>query len=177
MQIPQLETERLTLRGPTLQDFPELYAMWSDPEVVRTIPAKPFGEEECWTRLLRYVGHWEVMGFGYWVVREKSSGGYVGDVGFADYKRAVDPPIHGIPEIGWVLAASSHGRGYATEAARAVIEWGAQHFGDVRTVCLIHPENTRSMRVAEKLGYRECARPTYHEHTTVLLERLRLSTI
>ena len=170
--IPALDTERLTLRGPRREDLADSLAMWSDPDVVRTIPAQPFSEEDVWTRLLRYVGHWQLMGFGYWMVREKASGRYVGEVGFADYKRALDPPFGGAPEIGWVLAAWSHGRGFATEAGRAAIEWGEQHFGRVRTVCLIHPENPRSLRVAEKLGYREYARGSYKGHTAVMLERL-----
>jgi len=170
--IPAIDTERLTLRGHQLEDFADLRAMWSDPAVTGAIPVQPFSEEEIWTRLLRYVGHWSLLGFGYWAVREKTSGRFVGDVGFADYKRAVDPPFDGAPEIGWVLAAWSHGRGYATEAARAVIDWGTQHFGPVRTVCLIHPSNIGSIRVAEKLGYREYARSTYHGGPTILLERV-----
>jgi RimJ/RimL family protein N-acetyltransferase len=170
--IPPLETERLTLRGPRKEDFAESAAMWGDPEVTRFIGGRPFTEEECWSRLLRYVGHWSLLGFGYWVVREKASGRFVGEVGFADWRRAIDPPYHGVPEIGWVLAPSCHGSGYATEAARAVIDWGAQHFRNPRTVCLIHQDHARSIRVAEKLGYREYARVTYNGHPEILLERV-----
>jgi RimJ/RimL family protein N-acetyltransferase len=170
-EIPAIDTERLTLRGHRGEDFSESAAMWGDPEVTRYIGGTPFTEEEVWSRLLRYVGHWALLGYGYWVVRERASGRFVGEVGFGDLRRAIDPPFDGAPEIGWVLASWSHGRGYATEAVRAVVEWGAQHFGPTRTVCLINVDNTRSIRVAEKCGYREYARTTYKTSPVILFER------
>src|SRR5271166_6376740 len=105
MEVPILETERLTLRGHRLDDFPASAAMWADPVVTRHFGRKPFSEEESWTRLLRYAGHWDFLGFGYWVVQDKAAGTFVGEVGFADYKREIEPPLTGIPEIGWVLTA------------------------------------------------------------------------
>jgi RimJ/RimL family protein N-acetyltransferase len=154
MQIPVLETERLKLRGHRLDDFAACAAMWADPVVSRQLGRKPFTEEESWTRLLRYVGHWALLGFGYWVVEEKSSGSFAGEVGFADYKRDMQSPVKELPEIGWVLAARAHGKGYATEAARAAIAWGDDHFSLSRTTCIVSPDNLRSIRVAEKCGYR-----------------------
>jgi RimJ/RimL family protein N-acetyltransferase len=168
---PPLETERLLLRGHRPEDFPDCAAMWGDPEVTRHIGGRPFTEEETWSRLLRYAGHWTLLGFGYWVVREKSTGLFVGEVGFADMKRAIDPPFGGAPEIGWALARRSHGLGYATEAVREAVAWGQQHFERERTVCLIDPDNARSIRVAQKCGYREYARATYHGAPTILFER------
>ena len=154
MQITVLETERLKLRGHRLDDFAACAAMWADPVVSRQLGRKPFTEEESWTRLLRYVGHWALLGFGYWVVEEKSSGSFAGEVGFADYKRDMQSPVKELPEIGWVLAARAHGKGYATEAARAAIAWGDDHFSLSRTTCIVSPDNLRSIRVAEKCGYR-----------------------
>jgi RimJ/RimL family protein N-acetyltransferase len=92
--------------------------MWADPQVTRYIGGKPLTEEECWSRLLRYVGHWAWMGFGYWVAEEKETGNFVGEIGFADHKRDLEPSLKGVPEIGWVFASHVHGRGYATEAVR-----------------------------------------------------------
>jgi len=154
MQSTVLETERLKLRGHRLDDFAACAAMWADPVVSRQLGRKPFTEEESWTRLLRYVGHWALLGFGYWVVEEKSSGSFAGEVGFADYKRDMQSPVKELPEIGWVLAARAHGKGYATEAARAAIAWGDEHFSLSRTTCIVSPDNPRSIRVAEKCGYR-----------------------
>src|ERR1017187_8298291 len=154
MQIPVLEAERLRLRGHRLDDFAACAALWADPAVSRQLGHKPFTEEESWTRLLRYVGHWALMGYGYWVVEEKVSGSFVGEVGFADYKREMQSPVKELPEIGWVLDSRAHGKGYATEAARAAITWGEAHFSPPRTTCIVSPDNLRSIRVAEKCGYR-----------------------
>jgi RimJ/RimL family protein N-acetyltransferase len=73
-QVPILETERLRLRGHRGDDLIHCAALWADPVVVRHTVGKPLTEEESWRRLLTYVGHWAVAGFGYWVVEEKSSG-------------------------------------------------------------------------------------------------------
>jgi RimJ/RimL family protein N-acetyltransferase len=159
--VPVLETERLKLRGHRLDDFVSSAAMWADPIVTRYFGGKPLTEEEAWTRFLRYVGHWALLGFGYWVVEEKATSNFVGEIGFADYKRDIESSFKNAPEIGWVLASQFHGKGYATEAVRAAIAWGDRHFGPSKTTCLIHPENLPSIRVAEKCGYREFQLTTY----------------
>jgi RimJ/RimL family protein N-acetyltransferase len=106
---PPIDTARLTLRGHKAGDIDESAALWADPMVVRHIGGRPFSREESWTRLLRYAGHWALLGFGYWVVRERSSGRFVGEVGLADYRRDLVPAIEGTPEAGWVLAPWAHG--------------------------------------------------------------------
>ncbi len=157
---PVIETDRLVLRGHRLDDFAPCAALWADPEVTRFISATPSTEEETWTRFLRYAGHWAMMGFGYWAIDERTTGRFIGHVGFAEYRRAVVPPLDG-PEIGWVLARSAAGMGYATEAARAAVDWGDRHLGDRATVCIIAPAHARSIRVAEKLGYRPAGAGSY----------------
>ena len=169
--VPIIETDRLKLRAHRIDDFPDCAAMWALPDVVRYIGGRPFSPEEVWARLLRYVGHWQWMEFGYWAIEEKATGAFAGELGFAEFKRELEPPILGFPEIGWVLAPHAHGRGYATEAVQAAVAWGDQHFGATRTVCLIHPENLRSIRVAEKCGYREFQPTTYKGQPTTLFER------
>ena len=166
-----LETERLLLRGHRVEDFDDSSAMWADPVVARYVGGKALSEEECWTKFLRYFGHWAVLRFGYWVVEEKGTGKFVGEVGFADYKRDIEPSLKGVPEAGWVLASQAHGKGYATEAMRAVIAWGEAHFGAVRTACIIHPENAGSIRVAEKCGYREWQLASYKGQPAVMFVR------
>jgi len=171
VEVPVLETERLKLRGHRVDDFVHCAAMWADPNVTRYIGGKPLTEEESWTRLLRYVGHWALLGFGYWVAEDKATGNFVGEIGFADYKRELEPSLKGVPEIGWVLASQAHARGYATEAVRAAVEWGDAHFQSARTACIIAPENLMSIRVAVKCGYREFGRATYKGHPTLLFVR------
>lgn len=169
--IPAIQTDRLKLRGHRIEDLPDVAALWADPAVTRYIGGKPLSREEAWARLLRYAGHWAWLGFGFWAVEEKATGNFVGELGFADLKRDIEPRLDGTPEIGWVLATRAHGKGYATEAVRAVLAWGDARFGATRTVCLIHPENLPSLRVAGKCGYQEYQRTTYKGDPTILLAR------
>ena len=158
------------LTGPARTDFRDSAALWADPIVTRHIGGRPSTEEEVWGRLMRYVGHWAVLGFGYWIVRDKE-GRFVGEVGFADWRRELEPSFDGAPEAGWVLAPAFHGRGYATEAVRAALAWGDERFDGARTVCMIDPHNQPSIRVAEKAGYAQYARTLYKGEPTVLFER------
>lgn len=171
VQVPVIETARLKLRGHRPDDFIPCAAMWADPTVTRPIGGKPFTEEESWSRLLRYVGHWAMLGFGYWVVEERATASFAGEIGFADYKRQLEPSLGDVPEIGWAFAVHAHGKGYATEAARAVIAWGDAHLGSSRTACIIHPNNLPSIRVAEKCGYQESLRTTYRGQPTTVFFR------
>jgi RimJ/RimL family protein N-acetyltransferase len=150
---PVIETERLRLRGHDTGDFADCVAMWADPEVVRYTIREPSTSQRTWLRILAYRGHWALLGFGYWAVQERDSGRYIGELGFADFKRAINPSLDGMPELGWALCPWAHGKGYATEALKAAVAWGDAHFEGLRTVCIIHRDNQRSFRVAEKLGY------------------------
>jgi RimJ/RimL family protein N-acetyltransferase len=171
-EVPVVETPRLILRSYIIADFPHVAAAWADPEIVRYISAgRPFTKEESWARFLRNIALWSMLGYGYWAATEKSTGRYVGDVGFADFKREIEPSVEGVPEIGWVLARWSHRMGYATEAAQGAIGWLERALGPQRTVCIIDDENRASIRVAEKLGYREFARTEYKSTPVVMFER------
>jgi RimJ/RimL family protein N-acetyltransferase len=174
--IPTLMTDRLILTGHTLEDFADSAAMWADPAVTRHVGGRPSTAEEVWSRLMRYAGHWAYMGYGYWLVRERQGRRFVGEVGFADWRREIDPPFYGAPEAGWVLASWAHGQGYAGEAVAAIAAWGDTHFSDPRTVCMIDPQNAPSLKLAAKAGFQEYARTTYHDAPTVLLERMRPAT-
>ena len=170
-EAPVLTTERLTLRPHGRADFEESAAMWADDGVTRHIGGRPFTREESWARLLRYVGLWGLLGYGYWVVRETATARFVGEVGFADFHRELDPPFGDAPEAGWALSPEAHGRGFASEALAAALAWGDRRFGG-RTVCMINPGNAASIRVAEKAGYAEYARTSFKGAPTILFERL-----
>ena len=169
--VPVVETERLRLRGHRLDDFEQSLAMWADSIVVRYTTGKPQTREDAWMRMLRYGGLWAFLGYGYWAVEEKATGTFVGEIGFADFKREIEPSLDGMPEIGWVLASKMHGKGYATEAVRAAVAWGDTQFGAGKTCCIIHPDNTASVRVAEKCGYRELTKGSYKDHDVILFTR------
>ncbi len=145
--------------------------MWADPVVVRYTIGSPSTPQRSWQRILMYRGLWAMLGFGYWAVEEKASGRFIGEVGFADFKREIQPSIHGVPELGWALVASAHGKGYATEALRAAVAWGDSRFRDARTVCIIHRDNAVSLRVAEKLGFRERLKTPTDDAPDCLLAR------
>ena len=170
-QVPIIETDRLLLRDHREADFAACSAMWADPIINRYTSGKPLSPEEVWAKMLRYCGLWAMLGYGYWAVEEKSSGEFVGELGFADFKRDVQPSLSDMPEIGWSLVSRVHGRGYASEAISAAVAWGDSYFGTRITCCIIVPENAASMRVAEKCGYREWQRTQYKEHDVIVLTR------
>jgi len=169
---PIIMTERLILREHRLEDFPDCAKLWADDRVTRYIGGRVFSEEATWTKFLRCVGHWSLMGFGYWLVREKNTQKLVGEVGFVDYKRNIVPAYTDTPEAVWALNPAFQGQGYAVEAAMAVLNWGDQHLPRERTVCLIALDNEASIRLAQKLGYREFDRANYHGDAVILFERL-----
>jgi RimJ/RimL family protein N-acetyltransferase len=170
-QVPVIETERLRLRAHRADDHAACLAIWSDPEVIRFIGGRPFTAEEVWKRLLQYLGLWSLLGYGYWAVEEKEGGRYVGDIGYADFRRDMEPSLHGMLEFGWVLAPQVHGKGYASEAVAAISAWGLAHFSDRRMVCIISPENQSSIRVAEKAGFRVWQEAVYHDSPTLVFSR------
>ncbi len=126
--IPTIETERLILRPHAISDFDAYAAMWREPGVFRFIGGVAMSREESWTRLLRTAGVWHFLGFGFLVVEERSSGRFLGEAGFHDLRRDMHPSPEGSMEAGWALCHSAQGRGYATEAMRALLSWAGTHF-------------------------------------------------
>jgi RimJ/RimL family protein N-acetyltransferase len=175
-QIPVLETPRLRLRAQTLADLAAYTALWSEPAVTRYTTGRSITTEEIWARLLRNAGHWTLLGFGTWLVEEKATGAFVGEVGLFDYRRALlfaDGTTRPFttPEVGWILSPAMHGRGYATEAVRAVLDWARGRFSATEIVCLIHPDNAPSLNVAAKLGFTPRETVTYRDAPALLLTR------
>ena len=166
-----LQTARLMLAPPTLEDFDDYAGLWADAVVVRYMGGAPFSRSAAWARFQRQAGGWALRGFGTWVVRERGSGRFVGEVGFCDFRRDIEPALGPEPEAGWMLAPWAHGRGFATEAAAAAHAWGDARFQEPRTVCMIDPNNAASLRLAARMGYVEYARAAYGERLVVLLER------
>jgi RimJ/RimL family protein N-acetyltransferase len=170
--VPQLETADLLLRGPKLDDLIEAAAMHTEPDFYRFLGGKPHSEEDVWRRILSHVGHWAMLGYGSWAIEEKATGRFIGTVGFFDVQRDLTPSIKGVPEAGWVLAPRVHGRGYASQALEAALVWADEHFPTNRITCIIDPDNVASLRLANKFGFHEFARTTYHGGPIVLLERI-----
>ena len=172
---PTIETERAVLRAHTRADFEPFATMWADPAVT-THFGRTFDRDESWGRFLRSVGLWPIMGFGYWAVEDRESGAYLGLIGIADFGRGI-PEITGVPEAGWVLAASAHGRGLATELVSSMMAWADTHIDAPETCCIINPTNEPSIRVAEKMGYAYLDRVPFEEGETLIFKRPRHAAI
>jgi RimJ/RimL family protein N-acetyltransferase len=168
---PVLETARLVLRPHALADFDDCFALWSDPETVRFIGGRPSSEPEVWARLMRYGGFWTLLGYGFWVARERDGGRFVGEIGFLNARRGLGPRFSGAPEMGWVLSPAFQGRGLAGEAAGAALAWADERWP--RTVCLIESENGPSIRLAERQGFRAFEETRLEGDPIILFERLR----
>lgn len=167
--VPVIETRRLRLRGHRRDDLPQCVAMWSDPIVTRFIGGTPSGEQRTWARLLAYIGHWVLMGFGYWAIEERETSTFVGEIGFADFKRDGAPLLRAGPELGFALAPSFHGKGYATEAVRAALAWGNEQLPRGRCVCLVDEENAASLRVLANVGFEVLQRSSFNGRPVVYL--------
>jgi RimJ/RimL family protein N-acetyltransferase len=168
---PTLTTARLTLAPPQLSDFDDSVAMWNDLVVVKHVGGRAFTPEECWTRLMRARGLWDVLGYGYWAVRETSTGRYVGEVGFADLHREIEPSLRGLPEMGWVLTAWSHGHGFGTESVTAGLAWIDETLAPPVVPCIINPDNAASLALAAKTGFKVKTHTTFKDAPMVVLER------
>ncbi len=168
---PVIETERLILRAHRPEDHDAYAALWADPGTVRFIGGRPFSRSECWSRILRQIGHWQVQGFGFWALEDKGSGALAGEAGFHDLRRDIVPAFDGVPEAGWALAPAFHGRGLAREAVEAIHAWGDRHLGADRSVCIIEPENRASLRIARTVGYGDPIETRHAGTATLLLTR------
>jgi RimJ/RimL family protein N-acetyltransferase len=171
---PEILTDRLRLRAHTAADYGQVAAMWGDPEVTRFIGGKPQTREEAWSRLLRYAGMWALTGKGFWVIETRDGREFLGEVGVMDAKRDMDPPFGADePEVGWALLPSSQGKGYAGEAVKAAVTWADRALKAPLLVAIISPENTPSIKLAEKIGFNERLRTIYHDKPTIQFERKR----
>ncbi len=148
--IPMIETDRLTLRAFTEADLSDYTTMMRRPEV-RFLLRLPdsFDEYAAWEQLAAFTGQWALRGTGQWAVVERSSGRLVGRAGLHHPHRRDWPGV----EVGWALHPDAWGRGYATEAGRAAIDWAFANLDVDVLHSMIHVENPKSMAVARRLGF------------------------
>ncbi len=150
--IPTINTSRLTLRAMRSEDFARFAEIWATPEVVTHISGKPRSRPQSWDAFLRNAGHWQISGFGQWAVQPRSMRDMAGQTGFFFGSRGLGADFDTYPEAGWVLAPEAQGQGLGLEAVQAAHDWFDRVIAG-RTVCMITPENTGSLRIAEALGY------------------------
>jgi RimJ/RimL family protein N-acetyltransferase len=89
------------------------------------------------------------------------------------FKRDIEPSIDAFPEAGWVFSPAIYGRGYASEAVHAVLDWADRTLEAPKIVAIVNEANAPSLRVAERTGFIEWRRSTFADTPVVLFERLR----
>ena len=146
--IPNLNTERLLLRAFDMDDLDPFASMVSDLEVMQqaTYDGTAMTRTQAWNWLCFMLGHWHMRGFGIWGIEEKTSGELIGRIGLQFLDSFDDV------ELVWMLAKSAWGKGFASEGARAAIDYGLITLALPRIAAVIRQENKPSIRLAERLG-------------------------
>ena len=178
-QAPTLETERLILRAFRREDFDAIFEMNSDAERTKFMGGPTNIRSTAWEKFLRGPAMWQLLGYGMWIVERRADGAVLGQVGYADFMRDIDPPLPDVPEMAWVLgriAAGPDGRGvgYGSEALTAALAWGDANLVADCFQCIILPDNEPSLRLAHRHDFKEKRRAIHKEEPTVILERQRL---
>ncbi len=155
MKAEILETERLILRPLTMDDVPLLFLLDSDPEVMRYIGLKPVTTVEESREVIRKIlKQYDENGIGRFAVIEKESNLLIGWSGLKYLTEEING-IKDVYEIGYRFLPESWGKGYATESAKAWIDYGFESLNIVKIVACAHCENDASNYVLKKLGFSE----------------------
>jgi len=142
--IPVLETERLLLRGPDPEDYPNFKATFSSYR--SRFMGGPLNPYETWMLYAAEIGHWEIRGYGMWMIHDRETDETLGMAG--GWKPAVWPE----PEVAWIIWPSKVGHGYALEATNRARAYFYDELGWKGAVSYLDPKNLDSIRLAERLG-------------------------
>ncbi len=148
MTTTELVTPRLLLRQWRADDLVGWAAMNADPRVREFFPGL-LTLSAAAASLEYFRGEMSTRGWGWWAVEVTATGEFIGMAGLDPVDD--ETPVEGI-EAGWRLAASAWGHGYATEAGRAVLDFGFRELGLPEILAITVAANTRSRAVMERLG-------------------------
>jgi RimJ/RimL family protein N-acetyltransferase len=146
--MDELRTERLLLRRWRESDLEPWAAMNADPEV-REYLGPVLSREQSDASVASFQAEFDERGYGWWAVEVQATGEFVGFAGLDDVEPGM--PVTGV-EIGWRLARSSWGHGYATEAARATLTFGFDKLELEEILAITTSTNLRSRAVMQRLG-------------------------
>ena len=151
MSVPEIETDRLLLRAFTSADRQPFAAMNADPEVMIYM-SRSLDRSGSDLFLARIQDHWDAHGFGLWAIERRDDGAFLGFAGLSapSFEALFMPAV----EVGWRLARTAWGHGYATEAGAAALDHGFEALGLAEIVSFTAVCNERSRRVMERLGAR-----------------------
>jgi RimJ/RimL family protein N-acetyltransferase len=159
----RIETERLVLRLPRIEDFDRYAQMLGDEETARYIGGS-LPRAAAWRRFLQMPGAWMVQGFAMFSIEDKATGRYLGQLG------PWRPDGWPGNELGWTFHRDAWGNGYATEAGIAALDWAFTRLGWDDVIHCIDPGNAPSQRVAQRLGSSNrgpgAMPPPYEDHPT-----------
>ncbi|TCP65594.1 GNAT family N-acetyltransferase [Sphingomonas sp. PP-CE-1G-424] len=172
MEHPLIETDRLFLRPHVADDAEAVYTLARDQAVLQFIRGLPTTREDAWHRLLRYAGHWSLLGFGMFAVLERETGCFIGEVGLADFRRGLGSDFDSAPEAAWLFTGTVHGKGLAGEAMQAMFNWFDRERRHTRCVCIIDPGNLSSVKLATKLGFTRYGNGRYRDAAVEKYERV-----
>jgi len=152
MLHPTLETPRLSLRGFTNDDFDLLYALYGDPQVMHFLgDGTPLSRETVEEKLAAVLFRWTQLRIPLWAMFRKEDGVFIGRCGFSPYD-----PLRVI-ELAYTVIPSAWNQGYCTEASHACLRFAFEELKWERIMTRTRPDNLRSRRVMEKLGFEfEC---------------------
>ncbi len=145
---PLLETTRLILRVPRVEDFERYAELHADEQATRYIGG-PLSRAAAWRKFLQMPGAWMLQGFAMFSVLDKASGRWLGQLG------PWRPEGWPGNEMGWSFHPDAWGRGYATEAARVAMDWAFEVLGWESVIHCIDPANLPSQRLAQRIGSRK----------------------
>ena len=171
IDCPTLETDRLILTRHDKDDFSDRVKLWQAPEIFKFFGGQPKSEEEIWTRLLFFIGHWEISHYGYWAVRHKETGDFIGEVGFMDGKRNLNISCETEPETGWIISPNYQRQGIASEALESVHTWLKDTQPSARPFCIIDPENINSIKLARKFDYKFIGESEYKANSIHIFQK------
>ena len=155
----RIETERLIIRTFVADDGPRWVELVSDPEVRRFLPASaPPSLERFHTVLADRNAMEAEIGYSMWAVDERATGAFVGQCGIRPIDEGTGPEV----DLAYHFFPATWGKGYATEAATAVLDHGLRVLGLRRIIAVVAPENTGSWRVIEKAGMRYVGEVDYY---------------
>jgi RimJ/RimL family protein N-acetyltransferase len=147
--VVELSSERLLLRQWTAEDLEPFAEYSGDPEAMRYFPSTHTREQSD-TLAREFARALEQRGWGFWAVEVRGGPSFIGFVGLTE--PSFDAHFTPAVEVGWRLGREHWGNGYATEAARAAMEFGFSELSLSEIVAITVPENLRSRRVMERLG-------------------------